>query len=525
MSTSADSFGFLRALLGRAESGPRPPAVDPEPGIIGERWTYLGALAPDRVLLGHDRVLDVPVRLWPLPVHDEQVSARARQLLRLAHPHIVRVHTLHARGELEVLVLDAVDGRTFVELADAGEVLSASHVATLGAELLDALAWVHGHGLVHGNLDGDALLLTRDGHVLVDGFALRVPTVTAQDELRATGTALLELAQATLGGGDSGATSSALLRVLRELAAGTYTRAADARDAMLRARRLAVDIQGGGRPVRPPPWADPARARREKKETTAVVLVDTPAAAAAAPAAAPPPSVIVLPTPAPEAPVIEALPEPEPPQPLCVAIPTPTPKAAPAPRPRPPAGMTWITHAEGEFLMDIDPVTNTAWKAYVDATGTTPPAHWYGTRIPAGKELHPVVGVSYYEARDYAAWRGVRLPTEAEWNLAAGAASNRRFPWVGPTCGADHCVCARVNSADTTPVGTHPASATPEGVRDLLGQVWEWVEGKDIDPTRTPVLGGSFKHPCKEPGRAPRAELAPASSYLYVGFRCAKDRP
>jgi formylglycine-generating enzyme required for sulfatase activity len=75
-------------------------------------------------------------------------------------------------------------------------------------------------------------------------------------------------------------------------------------------------------------------------------------------------------------------------------------------------------------------------------------------------------------------------------------------------------------------VDAHPRTATPEGVLDLLGNVWEWVEPAPGLPGPAPdqaiALGGSFRHACSASG-APRAEIGAAKAYPYVGFRCATE--
>ena len=99
---------------------------------------------------------------------------------------------------------------------------------------------------------------------------------------------------------------------------------------------------------------------------------------------------------------------------------------------------------------------------------------------------HPVVGVSWYAARAYCLWLSLlenngrnaglyRLPTEVEWEYAAGGKENRRYPW-----GEDEPSSTQANYGNnegaTTPVGRYPRGVTPEGLYDMAGNAWEWME-------------------------------------------------
>jgi len=141
-----------------------------------------------------------------------------------------------------------------------------------------------------------------------------------------------------------------------------------------------------------------------------------------------------------------------------------------------------------DFYIDRWPVTNAEYKKFVDAIGydvphynvswcDTDPYNWDPeTRMyPEGKADHPVVLVTWNDAMAYAAWAGKRLLTEAEWERAARGLNGRKYPW-GNEFLADCCNGKEMGIGGTTPVGYFsPNGDTPEGVVDMVGNVWEWV--------------------------------------------------
>ncbi len=193
------------------------------------------------------------------------------------------------------------------------------------------------------------------------------------------------------------------------------------------------------------------------------------------------------------------------------------------------------------FALDRHEVTNTQYAAFLNAKGAPPEerAGWLelGTRfslieiqegrlVPkAGFEHHPVIEVSWEGARAYCEWAGKRLPTEEEWYLACAGTGKRSYPW------GEEDAEVRANLfgdkdgfGRTAPVGHFPAGASPEGVMDLAGNVWEWTAADSAAGAY--LRGGSWvngKSMCK---CANRATVSSAHSYIKsnsLGFRCARS--
>jgi formylglycine-generating enzyme required for sulfatase activity len=127
------------------------------------------------------------------------------------------------------------------------------------------------------------------------------------------------------------------------------------------------------------------------------------------------------------------------------------------------------------FYIDRTEVTNDAYHRFTEATGAPPPDHWQGPAPPPELGRHPVTYVSWYDARDYCAWRGKRLPTEFEWEKAARGTDGLKFPW-GDIFDPSVANTPQSHIGHTTPVGSFPAGASPYGALDMAGNVWEWTE-------------------------------------------------
>lgn len=194
------------------------------------------------------------------------------------------------------------------------------------------------------------------------------------------------------------------------------------------------------------------------------------------------------------------------------------------------------------FAIDRFPVTNAQFKAFLDASGYAPRdrqnflAHWAGGAPLSGWEDRPVTWVGLEDARAYAEWAGKRLPREWEWQYAAQGTDGRLYPWGEDWL--DDAVpepCLERRMPDPPVVGAHPAGASPFGVEDMVGTVWQWTDEYRDEHVRAAVLrGGNSYQPQTSHWYFPQAYgldehgkyllMAPAKDRSAgIGFRCAVD--
>jgi len=258
------------------------------------------------------------------------------------------------------------------------------------------------------------------------------------------------------------------------------------------------------------------------------------------------------------------------PHPTSTDTPTPTPTiASGAVITSPVDGMVMVYVPEGEFYMgsasndlqafpneqpqrlvsvsafwiDQTEVTNARYEKCVSAGVCTEPTSSRYTDPRYGN--YPVVTVTWFQAAEYCAWAGGRLPTEAEWEKAArGPASTggrRMWPW-GNNTPSDRLANFNKNEGNTVPAGSYPRGASPYGVLDMAGSAWEWVAdyyaedfyqtasagGLNSDPTGPEkgvfrvTRGGGYFSDARYIRLAIRAETAAVRVAGYIGFRCAR---
>jgi formylglycine-generating enzyme required for sulfatase activity len=162
-----------------------------------------------------------------------------------------------------------------------------------------------------------------------------------------------------------------------------------------------------------------------------------------------------------------------------------------------------------------------AIRSFVDKTGISCPRFWSGAKYPEGEKDHPVVGISWYEARAYAHWAGKDLPTWDQLWLAALGETDSVFPW-GNDVKTTH-LRANFGLKGTQPVGSYPLGVSPFGCFDMAGNVREWLRDSASRGKLPTVVGGSWKDPSYmfEPSHA--ESFYPDFASGAIGFRCVKS--
>lgn len=215
------------------------------------------------------------------------------------------------------------------------------------------------------------------------------------------------------------------------------------------------------------------------------------------------------------------------------------------------------------YLLDVQCVTNKRFQYFVDAggydmleywpeeiwphlielkdlTGQPGPRYWRQSRHDVRLAEHPVVGISWYEAQAYTLWIGQRLPSEAEWQMAASwhlhSSTNlmRRFPW-GDAMDKKRCNIWGSRIGGTVPVSAFANGSAPNHVLQLVGNVWEWTdtEYSVMDSSGRPIVGEMPMHVVRGGAFDTYFEFQATSQFRTgqlalartpnTGFRCAMN--
>jgi formylglycine-generating enzyme required for sulfatase activity len=197
---------------------------------------------------------------------------------------------------------------------------------------------------------------------------------------------------------------------------------------------------------------------------------------------------------------------------------------------------------ESSFFIDKFPVTNAEFKQFLDASHYAPAdtinflRDWKNGSFPQGWDNKPVTWVSLEDARAYAKWAGERLPHEWEWQLAAQGTDGRIYPWgnIWQPSNVPASVTGRTMTGPDS-VDAHPQGASPYGVMDMVGNVWQWTDEFTDEHTRAAILrGGEYYKPQGSMWYFPDTFRNDEHSKLLlmapgydrsggVGFRCVRD--
>jgi len=201
------------------------------------------------------------------------------------------------------------------------------------------------------------------------------------------------------------------------------------------------------------------------------------------------------------------------------------------------------------FYIDRYEVTNEMYGEFIRDAGYPPPLRWKpdSTFWPEDAKL-PATWISWHDANAYARWRGCRLPTEVEWEVAARCSTGLAYPWGNEPALPSGEVPANVDGNDDgyrfgpAPVGSFPKGRSCWGVDDMAGNVWEWLADWYLpaayqDSTQRAsaaavsdslfgqrvIRGGSWFDPISFARTTRRTGFDPNFKSDIIGFRCARE--
>jgi formylglycine-generating enzyme required for sulfatase activity len=214
-----------------------------------------------------------------------------------------------------------------------------------------------------------------------------------------------------------------------------------------------------------------------------------------------------------------------------------------------------ITNAQYKLFIDDDgynpsrPWWDEAGRAWLQNKKVREPREWNNERFGIARPNYPVVRVTWYEAVAFCRWLTqhlqdgytYRLPTEAEWEYAARRATRRTYPWGNEEPDGERANYDLTYNG-TTAVGCFPLGATPDGLQDIAGNVWEWTgsifkpypydatdgreNANDPDDSTLVLRGGGWFKPSLTLRASLRYDNSPAHLHLNgLGFRPARNLP
>lgn len=482
----------------------------------------------------------------------ERFRREAETVAQLSHPHIVPLHFIGQKDDLIYLVMQCIEGGSLADKLQREKQLSIEEAARIFQEIASALAHAHKRGVVHRDIKPQNVLLDAEsGRALVTDFG--IARTAEGGSLTATGMvvgtpAYLSPEQVTGEPSDHRADIYALGVMMYEMLAGQppFTGATPTAVLMKRLGGPPPPLQSVRSDI-PAPLADVVDAclatdPNERIQNAADIVrsitghspvsgghttstrlrVTKPKSNLLAGIAA---GIVIV-----------------------AAVAGYMAMKAPATAPVAPvdpgmaligAGTYMIGDNEQEATRPAHPVTIAAFG--IDTLEVT--VAEYDRYVQSGNvqapwrtkpdSMLPVTGVRWSEARNFCAWRhpdGGRLPTEEEWEAAARGLESRRYPW-GPQWNP---AAANVNNQRRGPVavGSFPAGRSPQGVHDLIGNVWEWTASPfkpygnpDAPATGTYVIrGGAYNAGTAIATPMFRVQYDPGAArenLAGTGFRCA----
>ncbi|MCP4361700.1 MAG: SUMF1/EgtB/PvdO family nonheme iron enzyme [Chloroflexi bacterium] len=171
------------------------------------------------------------------------------------------------------------------------------------------------------------------------------------------------------------------------------------------------------------------------------------------------------------------------------------------------------------YWLDRTETTNAQYAAYIAESDAAPPENWGSSAPSTGTEQKPVQGITWQMAADYCQWQGKRLPSEAEWEVAARGKLGLLYPW-GSDVGT-----VSLPTSSTYPVGTISTNRSPFGLYDMTGNVWEWVaEPYSAVPEDQQIARGGSYDFLKELTYRLQGDPNVPTMFKTAGVRCAASQ-